>query len=244
MDVCKHGLARHPTYATGYVVMAAILIDAGMPEEAAENLRQALRLDPFHPRAHLQLGELLLSRGDSQGAAAEFEAALLCSPGLLEVQARLAEIRGEAPDRRPPMPPGRGPTGRKAGERPEWLAADRTSDLVSLATARPWVASAAVADADGRVVASSTPGRPSAAEAEAVAELVSDGRSLVSRLGAGRLRSVMIGGDHTHTLYLPLGDLVLLAELQPGSDADETLGRLEEAVDAGPGQSAGRGADD
>jgi tetratricopeptide (TPR) repeat protein len=233
MVVCKHGLVRHPSYATGHVVMAEILLDAGTPEMAAHHLREALQLDPSHPRAHLLLGELLLTQGDKERAAAEFEAALLASPNLVEAQAGLAEARGVAKSASPPAAPGKAASVRAAGQRPEWLTVDRIGDLLDLVAAHPSVDRAHVVDADGRVLASSTFGGPRRS-GEADVGFVNDLRGLASRLAAGRLQSLALCGRQTLTLYLPLGDLVLVAGLRPGADLDEEVSDLGDAISAGP----------
>ena len=71
--VCARGLLRHPHYATGHVVMGEIFRDRKLPEKAEQEWREALRLDPGHPRAHLRVGELCLERGDTERAASESE---------------------------------------------------------------------------------------------------------------------------------------------------------------------------
>jgi tetratricopeptide (TPR) repeat protein len=236
--LCEYGLTRHPTYATGHVVMGAILLDAGMPDRGAAELRQALRLDPGHPRAHLMLGKLLLEKGDARSAIGEFEVALLYNPGLAEARARLAEIRGEIlpPRSAPPSPEAM--TGRKPGERPEWLTPARVGEVVGLAARDPRITRAAVADADGRMVATSAPTPPSAVEGEAMVAFVHDMRTLASRLGAGRLRSAVVAGERSRTVYLPLGDLVMAAAVEAGADTDGAINQLEDAVSADPQSSA------
>ena len=233
MVICKHGLVRHPSYATGHVVMAEIMLDTGAPEMAAHHLREALKLDPSHPRAHLLLGELLLTQGDKERAAAEFEAALLASPNLVEAQTALAEARGALTTAQPPAGSNSSATGRKAGQRPEWLTVDRIGDLVDLVAARPSVNRAHAVDADGRVLASSTFGGPRLS-GKADVGFVNELRGLASRLAAGRLQSVALCGRQTLTLYLPLGDLVVVAGLRPGADLDEEVRDLGDAISAGP----------
>jgi tetratricopeptide (TPR) repeat protein len=233
MVVCKHGLVRHPGYATGHVVMAQILLDAGSPELAAHHLCESLKLDPRHPRAHLLLGELLLIRGDKERAAAEFEAALLASPGLAEAQAGLAEAKGVGKTTSPPAPPGKTTSKLTAGERPEWLTVDRVGELVDLVAARASVDRAHVVDADGRVLARSAFGGP-LLSGEADVGFVNELRGLASRLAAGRVQSAALYGSRTLALYLRLGDLLLVAGLRPGSELDEEVTGVGDAVSAGP----------
>ncbi len=237
--VCEHGLARHPGYATGHVVMAEILAAADMKEKASAELREALRLDPCHPRAHLALGELYLIQGERTKAAAAFEAALLYSPGLPEAQAGLAEAKGQVVQAKASDPP-RGSGERKAGERPGWLTADKTQVFVELVAAIPLVRGAAVVGAGGKVVAGAMPG---CSEAGIVVSVLNDARSLSSRLGAGRLRSFLVCSGEAEARYTPLGELTLVVEMGPGADADETERRLGEAIGAEPQGSELRKAD-
>jgi predicted regulator of Ras-like GTPase activity (Roadblock/LC7/MglB family) len=232
--LCEYGLARHPGYATGHVVMAEIMLDADMPEKAMAELREALRLDRCHPRAHVALGGLLLSQGEKAKAAAEFEAALLYSPGLPEALAGLAGIKGEAPDQRRTIPSADTASARKPGERPEWLSADRTSELIGRLADCSSIGSAAIAGGDGKIVAASSHAAADTDTAHAEVELIGEARSLASRLGAGRLRSVLTSGGHNRALYVPLGDLLLVAGLRPGTNVDDAARQVQAMVSAGP----------
>ncbi|MFB3882094.1 MAG: tetratricopeptide repeat protein [Armatimonadota bacterium] len=218
LAVCEYGIARHPGYATGHAVMAEILLKNGAVGEAEEELQEALRLDPFHPRVRLARGNLLLSQGQTEAAAAEFEAALTYSPGLPEAEARLAEARGR---QAPTGPSAASPAavGRRPGEMPAWVTAG-AGDIVAAAVADcPAVAGAALVPPGGASVA---------------LELVEEGRRLASRLGAGRLRSLLVSTRCERVLHTPMGDAVLTVALRPGADADEARQQVEAVLDAGP----------
>jgi len=239
--ICEGGLARHPSYSTGHVVLGEILSDSGKVEAAEAEWRRALQLDPGHPRAHLRLGELYLSRSETDRAIVAFEAALLHSPEFPEARARLADARGPAPtphagDARPLQDRVRTP-----GKRPEWLTADRFDDLVERVAACPSVGTAALTDDMGSRVAGSLPETIGGGAGEAAVSFLAEARALLSRLGAGRLRSALICSDTLSLRCVPLGDLALLAALWPNVSAGEADLQIEEAVaegDRGEGNEA------
>ncbi|MFB3882137.1 MAG: tetratricopeptide repeat protein [Armatimonadota bacterium] len=228
--VCEHGLMRHPAYSTGHVVMAAILLDAGMHDRGAAELQEALRLDPGHPRARLMLGKLLLDRGESASAIGEFEIALLHHPGLAEARARLAEIRGEVLPSRSEIPPEKPDAHRKPGERPAWLTSVRAQDAVTQALRCSPITSAVIADADGRALAASETASCALTEGERMVGFVNDLRALASRIAAGRVRSAIVSTPLRRRIYLPLGDLVLAASADARGNADATITQLDQAV--------------
>ncbi len=247
--LCEQGLARHPGYATGHVVMAEIRLDSGDLERVEAELHEALRLDPFHPRAHAALGTLLLNRGETDRAVAEFETALLYSPGLHEAKTKLAEIRGKAAEEPHPLSPPRPTTslgvnarrgggepenGRKPGERPTWLTTENADDLISLIWRCTGVDNAHIVDKLGDVIASSRADSAGGERAKAAVGLTEGSRGLASRLGAGRVRSALVRGKETQMLCVPLGELVLVADLRPGCDADESARQMEAAISEGP----------
>jgi len=56
-------------------------LEDGAPEQAREAYRRALRLDPGHAHARLNLGRLLHEAGDAAAAEAEYRGALAARPG-------------------------------------------------------------------------------------------------------------------------------------------------------------------
>ncbi len=84
-DICHYGLAQ-AYEATG---------DAPM---AIERYRRATELSPNYPEANINLGILLMSRGDFEGAEASYRAALRGRPGDYRAHmnfAHLCVLRGE-----------------------------------------------------------------------------------------------------------------------------------------------------
>jgi tetratricopeptide (TPR) repeat protein len=233
LAICQHGLARQPAYSTGRVVMGEILIDSGKAQEAEAEWRRALQLDPGHPRALLRLGELYLSRGETDHAIAAFETALLHSPEFPEARAKLAEVKGPSPTLRIGEPKPLEDRLRTAGARPEWLTADRFDDLVQRVAACPSVEAAALVDSSGSQVSGDLPETVGGPTGEAPMSFLAEARSLLSRLGAGRLRSALICSNTLSLRCVPLGDLALLAALRSRSPVGEADEQIEECIAGG-----------
>jgi tetratricopeptide (TPR) repeat protein len=215
--ICEHGLNRHPAYSTGHVVMGEILSDAKRPADAENEWHEALRLDPGHPRAHFRLGELHLSRGEQEQAVREIEMALLYSQDFPEARAKLVELRGLG---EPAPMPSRDPRtrgGRIPGKRPAWLTEDGFPALLVRASDCPSVEAAGLYDISGALLEGERASADTAAEGEAAATFLSDARVLLSRLGAGRLRSALICGHELNLRCLPLGDVALVVQLHTRS---------------------------
>ena len=85
-----------PDSASAYLLLGNMLQIANLPEQAADAARQAIRLDPRLPLAHLLLGEVALFKSDVDGALAEFEQERVANPGLAAVYDRLGDayLRG------------------------------------------------------------------------------------------------------------------------------------------------------
>ena len=238
--VCKRGLARHPAYPTGHVVMGDILSDLGNPAEAEAEWRQALRLDPGHPLAHVRLGELHLSRGERDPAILAFEAALIYSPGLSEARDRLAEIRGpDAASDDGTVQPGK--PSRTPGERPTWLSADRFQGLLERLAASSAVDEAAIVDNEGAVLADTGSVRQISSASPAAVSFAAEAKALLFRLGAGRLRSALALSDGAGVRIVPLGDITLLCAVRHESRLAEADIEIEEALAVGPRDDAGEG---
>jgi len=233
LAICQRGLARHPAYSTGRVVMGEILIDSGKAEEAEAEWRRALQLDPGHPRAHLRLGELYLSRGETDHAVAAFETALIHSPEFPEARARLAEVKGPSPTLRTEKPEPLEDRLRTAGARPEWLTADRFDDLVQRVAACPSVEAAALVDSSGSPLSGELSETVGGTTGEAPMSFLVGARALLSRLGAGRPRSALICSNTLSLRCVPLGDLALLAALRSRSPVGEADEQIEECIAGG-----------
>lgn len=211
--ICEDGLTRHPAYSTGHVVMGEVLSDAKRPEDAENEWQEALRLDPGHPRAHFRLGELYLSRGEQEEAVREIEMALLYSPDFPEARAKLVELKGfEELAPTPSLDP-RTRGGRIPGQRPTWLTEDEYPALLARASECPSADAAGLYDVSGVLLEGEPVATDTPLEEEAAIRFLSDARVLLSRLGAGRLRSALICGPELKLRCLPLGDVALVVRL-------------------------------
>ena len=72
--------------------IGARLLDEGRPEEAIEELRQAVAIDPRHAEAHNDLGRALEAVGRTVDATEEYRIAVRSKPELAEAHANLAGV--------------------------------------------------------------------------------------------------------------------------------------------------------
>lgn len=78
------GIAKFPAYARLYEAYGRLLLDPAAPadpKEAARLFEKALALDASLPRAHTELGKLLLDEGQDTDAVKHLEAAARLEPG-------------------------------------------------------------------------------------------------------------------------------------------------------------------
>ena len=228
-SLCEEGLSHHPAYATGYVVMGSILRDAGRHQEAEAAWGQALRLDPGHPQAHFRLGELFLERGEYDKGIAALEAALLYNPDFPEARSKLVETRGSDSEIRV-RTSSSDETHRKPGERPIWLTADQYGSFIHSVLESPDIEAAELIDDDGACLAGALFDAVPSGARKAAVQLVADTRSMLFRLGAGRLRSIFVRTPTIAARCIPLGDLILLVSVTNQSSIVETDRCIEQLV--------------
>jgi len=232
--ICARGLLRHPGYATGHVVMGEIFHDGGHPDKAEREWREAIALDPGHPRAHLRLGEMYLARGERELALAAIETALLHNPEAAEAQALLDRARGKRPqpeEEAAAAPP----------RRPDWLTADRFEELVSAVADCASVDGALLANSDGLWLCGSLKaGADSEAGSAAAAALMQEAQRVVTALGAGKLRAVSIRGREGGLRCRALSRVTLVAALGPRVALGLADAEIEDAI---AGLHAGGGAE-
>ena len=70
----------HPEIGSVRLALGEAYLASGQKQQAAEELRNAVRLDPRNPEAHYQLGEALLAGGNPKDAVPELESAVRLSP--------------------------------------------------------------------------------------------------------------------------------------------------------------------
>jgi tetratricopeptide (TPR) repeat protein len=221
--------------------MGDILNDLGKPAEAEGEWRRALTLDPGHPVAHVRLGSLHLSRGDTERAAAAFEAALIYSPAHDEARAKLTEMRGAGPLPRESVAEGPDADRRRPGDRPGWLTDERAHDFVARLAASPHIDNAAVVDGEGAVQALSGERSAAGGMGPPGVSFTGEARSLLRRLGAGRLRSALIRGGALCLRIVPVGEWTLIVAAARGGPVGEVDAEIEGALADEPPDSADEG---
>jgi tetratricopeptide (TPR) repeat protein len=93
VEVCRAGLALHPSYLSARVTLGRTLVELNELEHAEEELNIVLRSAPENLAAMRGLGEIYLRRGQEVQALAQFRAALAIArndPDLAETVADLA----------------------------------------------------------------------------------------------------------------------------------------------------------
>ena len=212
--ICARGLLRHPGYATGHVVMGEIFRQAGHPDKAEREWREAVRLDPGHPRAQLRLGELYLEQGERARAVAAIETALLQNPEAAEARALLDRARGEQEQSQDDLTDAPATPAAPPQRRPDWLTADRFEEVVGAVADCSSVEGALLANSDGLWLCGSlNAGADPEAGSAAAAALTQEAQKLVTALGAGKLRAVSIRGKDGSLRCLALSEVTLVAAL-------------------------------
>ncbi|MYW05932.1 tetratricopeptide repeat protein [Streptomyces sp. SID3343] len=77
---------------------ATVLTGLGRLDEALEDYRAVVAVDPYYPEYHLDLGNLLRLMGREDEALAEYETALRLGPPIPEVYYNRGDIKNEAGD--------------------------------------------------------------------------------------------------------------------------------------------------
>jgi tetratricopeptide (TPR) repeat protein len=78
--------------AAAYLVAGSLLMDANLPELAAQDAEKALEISSKLPLAHFMLGEVYLYKSDVAHALAEFEQERALNPGYPAVYDRLGDV--------------------------------------------------------------------------------------------------------------------------------------------------------
>jgi tetratricopeptide (TPR) repeat protein len=78
--------------AAAYLVAGTMLLNADLPELAAQSAQKALEISPNVPLGHFQLGEVYLYKSDVAHALEEFEKERALNPGYPAVYDRLGDV--------------------------------------------------------------------------------------------------------------------------------------------------------
>jgi tetratricopeptide (TPR) repeat protein len=81
-----------PASGAAYLLMGKMLMQANLPEAAAEAAKKALTLNPNLAMAHFMLGEFYLFNSDTEQARTEFELEREISPSSSAVYDRLGDV--------------------------------------------------------------------------------------------------------------------------------------------------------
>jgi len=81
-----------PESASAYLLLASMLMNANLPEFAAQQAAKAVEISPNLPLAHFTLGEVYLFKSDVEHATAEFEQERRINPGYAPVYDRLGDV--------------------------------------------------------------------------------------------------------------------------------------------------------
>jgi tetratricopeptide (TPR) repeat protein len=80
----------------GHAALADFYSSVGRYDEAIKIYRDIITRSPEYPRAHYRIGEMLLTRGDTQGASAQVEEVLKANPRDMQALLLRARIRLQA----------------------------------------------------------------------------------------------------------------------------------------------------
>ena len=78
--------------AAAYLLTGDMLLDANLPELAAQNAQKALEISPKLPLAHFMLGEVYLYKSDITHALEQFEQERAINPAYPKVYDRLGDV--------------------------------------------------------------------------------------------------------------------------------------------------------
>jgi tetratricopeptide (TPR) repeat protein len=84
--------AVSPNSGAAYLLLGKMLMEANLPEAAADAARKALELTPRLPLAHFMLGEFYLFKSDTEQALREFEQEREINPANFAVYDRLGDV--------------------------------------------------------------------------------------------------------------------------------------------------------
>ena len=81
-----------PESASAYLLLSSMLMNANLPEFAAQQATKAVQLSPTLPLAHFTLGEVYLFKSDIEHATVEFEQEKRINPGYAATYDRLGDV--------------------------------------------------------------------------------------------------------------------------------------------------------
>ena len=95
IDVCEQGLAHHPGYVNGHLVMGKCYARIGLREQAIREFQRTLEGDPEHVAALLNLGDIFDEEKRDHEALHYYQCALEADPLNSTIQKRIASLKGQ-----------------------------------------------------------------------------------------------------------------------------------------------------
>lgn len=92
IEICRHGLARHPGYLSARVTLGRALLHLGRLDDAQQELENVLRGAPQNLAALRALGDIHHRRGDLPQALSNYQAAIRLAPNDPELERAVAEL--------------------------------------------------------------------------------------------------------------------------------------------------------
>lgn len=100
-DVCRAGLAIHPTYLSARVTLGRALLELNELDAAADELRIVLRSAPENLAAMRAMGEIHLRRGEEVEALAQLRAALVIARNDPDLEESVADLARKVEPKKP-----------------------------------------------------------------------------------------------------------------------------------------------
>jgi len=92
IDVCRRGLARHPSYLSARVTLGRALLYLDQLDAAQQELETVLEGAPQNLAAIRALGDVYWRRGDTTHAMAQYRTAIRMAPNDPELERAIAEL--------------------------------------------------------------------------------------------------------------------------------------------------------
>lgn len=99
LDICSKGVAQHPEYASGHVVLGKCYFDSQERDKAAESFNTVLSLDENNLVALKFLGMIQAENGDEAAAREHFRHILALDPENTEIRTKLEHLQADQAER-------------------------------------------------------------------------------------------------------------------------------------------------
>ncbi|NIM19489.1 MAG: tetratricopeptide repeat protein [Candidatus Latescibacteria bacterium] len=93
LEICTNGIAHHPDYASGHVVLGKCFYDIGDQDRALDSFQTVLSLDENNLVALKYLGTILAEQGRETAAMEHFKHILALDPENTEIRSKLENLQ-------------------------------------------------------------------------------------------------------------------------------------------------------